>query len=608
MNITVNKFKGTAPKIEPRLLSPEYAQISTNIRYDSGSLVPINDFEYVELAPADIETTAIYKYNNTVDSSRWLYFTSDVLLVKDPIYTYPDDRVIISGMGAPRIFDRVLLGSSRNVTVNNSYLLGLPVPDAPVIAVQNYGDGYSESRAYTVQYDRLWGTDSKLDQGPYSSPASTVGGKYFVDLTTNGTAIISGIKDAPAGHGVTHISINRSSSTVQNSNFHFLRTFNIADAKAGLVAGVTWNSLTGTFSVADSAAAYDLGQVCTNSDYYAPADSLKGIIAVSSGMLAGYTGNSVCFSEPYQCHAWPEQYRVSIGKPVVGLGYFGDIVVVCTDAEPYIINISDPATAVAFPIKDFAPCLSATGIVSYRDAVVYPSEAGLMRVDRTGVVNLTADLADIRDMKEFNLNNVRAAGLGFYYYALYTTDSNQRRMLILNMQDPAQGFGMCDSNILCIYSDFETASLYAAYKTAFGDQRLGIFDRGGASLVSAWKSKIFLSKDDTTHFSAARVHFDTAKLATNGTSAATVNLNYAINTFAYNINPINGAYGTSSIVGLLFSLYVDGHFVFLKHVTDTKPFRLPAGIVGKDVEIVLGGSVPVYRVDLASSMTELTAE
>jgi len=607
MNITVNKFNGIVPKVEPRLLSSEYAQVSTNVNYDSGSLVPVNEFKFIELPPIDIDAKSIFKYTVAPAEDRWLYFTSEVSAVKDPIYCYPDNRVVVSGMGAPRVFDTTLLDTSNTVTESNSILLGLPVADAPIIAVAALGDGYFESRAYTVQYDREWASDYKIDQGPYSAPAETATGALFVDVTTNGTVTISNINDAPAGYGITHITINRSSSTVQNASIHFLTTFNIADAKAGTVAGVTWNSGTATFTVQDNVPTYDLGQSCVNADYIAPPATLKGIISINNGILAGYDGNSVYFCEPYQCHAWPEQYRVSIGQPVVGLGSFGDMVVVCTNAEPYIISMSDPAAAVAFPIKDFAPCISAAGIVSYRDSVVYPSDAGFIRVDRSGVVNLTQELADIKDMKNFNLGNVRAAGLGYYYYVLFTTDSGQRKMLTFNIQNAAQGFGICDSNILCIYSDFESASLCAVYRTSLGEVRLGYYDSGDSSLVYSWKSKVFSLADASVNVSAARIHFDSSLVGEYSDEATYEELDYSINTWAYNDGPINGnLVSDNSADYIMFSLYVDNAHVFTKKVYSTKPFRLPAGIVGRDIEIALVGAIPVYSVDIASSMTELT--
>lgn len=602
MNITIDKFKGTAPKIEPRLLSSDYAQVSTNIRYDSGAMLPIKKFNNIAVAPTDIDVYSVYKYKLTPTTDKWLYFDTNITLAKDPLYNNADNRIIISGMEAPRIFDNAIATTNNTLTADNTYLLGIPVPATPTMAVTAAGTSAFESRAYVVQYDRVW-SDEKIDQGPLSAPAVTAGGLYYVDCTSNGTVTISGIADAPSGCGITHITISRSGTTHQDSAFHFVRTFSISAAKAGSVPGVTWNSGSSTFTVADSALAADLGPACINQDYIGPDVNMKGIIQISSGMLAGFCDNYVCFSEPYQCHAWPDHYKVAIDSPVVGIGYFGDMVVVCTNAEPYIIHITDPANAIAFPIKEFAPCISAEGIVSYRDAVVYPSEAGFIRIDRLGVANLTQSIADIHDMKDFDMNIVRATGLGSYYYVLYITSAGQTKMLTLNMQDPSLGFGACDKNIRCMYADFESASLYCVYKNELNIQYLGEYDSGTGYEHAVWRSKIFSLSEDTVNFSAARVRSELSEINTGGIDYST--LKFGINCCGYNVKPVNGISSGSISDGLTFMLFVDGSLVFSKNISNSKPFRLPAGYIGKDVEIMIVGNAPVYRVDLASSITEL---
>ena len=603
MNITLTRFKGTAPKTEPRLLSPEYSQVSTNIRYDSGALLPIKEFEKVSAVPSDIDVYAIYKYKLSSTQDKWLFFDKNITCTKDPLYKTHDDRVVLSGVGAPRVLDNSIATTYDSITDANTYLLGIPVPTAPVMSVATTGTANFESRAYAIQYDRVW-PDGKIDQGPFSAPAATADSKYYVDLTSNGSVQLASIPDAPAGCGITHITINRANSSTSDSDFYFSRTFNIVNAKAGSVSGVTWNSGTSTFTVVDSVNTEDLGPICANQDYIGPESTLSGITSVTGGMLAGFYDNYVCFSEPYQCHAWPDAYKVAIDSPIVGLGTFGEIVVVCTNSEPYIINLGDPANAIAFPIKEFAPCISAEGIVSYRDAVVYPSEAGFIRIDRMGVVTLTLNLADIHDMKDFDMHIVRAAGLGSYYYVLYTTSNSQVKTLILNMQDPELGFGACDKNIRCMYADFESATLYCAYTDELDSTWLGKYDSGDTYSSYVWKSKIFTTDDDTTNLSAARIRAEYTALPTNGIDYS--DYTYAINEESYNESPINGYMAYAGEDGLTFYLYVDGNKMYEKRVLNKNPFRLPAGYIGTDIEVMLVGNIPVYKLDLATSIQELT--
>lgn len=604
MNIAVTTFKGTAPKVDPRLLAADYSQVSTNIKYDSGALIPVSKFLAVVDVDEGDDVKTFMKYRLTTSTDKWLYFTDDVQVARDPANSVTDNRIIVSGLDCPRVFDSITATADTIIDDTNTYKLGLPVPDAPTIAVNTVGVGAFDSRAYTIQYDRVW-SDGKIDQGALSYPAETSGGDYYVDTTTDGSVLITGIADAPDGYGITHITINRSGSSINDSLYHYVTTFAIADAKAGIVTGVTWNSGTSTFSVIDDIETIDLGYACINTDYAAPDDTMSGIVRVSDGMLAGFVNNTVCFSEPYQFHAWPEQYKVTVEKPIVGLGYFGDIVVVCTEAEPYIIQMRDPATLVAFPLRDFVPCLSAASIVSYRDSVIYPSDVGLIKIDRTGVYNLTNSLASIKNIKDFNFSNSKADGLGPYYYLAYKDSANQDKMLVFNIQEPETGFGLCDSSIINLYSDYTASILYVLYRDISGQYKIGQYDQGDAYLLYQWKSKVFTLPVGENNFSAARINFDTSTIVNVSSAYDPANLlPYGFGEIGYGTTMYNGYANYTSADYLIFDLYCDGELIYTKSVTNSRPFRLPAGIVGREYEIKLTGNVPVYGVELATSMQE----
>lgn len=606
MNITVSEFKGIAPKVNPRLLDAKYAQISTNLKYDSGSLQPVKSFTNVEYVADGANVKSIYKYTGAVNLDTWLYFADTVDVVKDPINSYPDNRLIFTGLDVPRVCDNAHVTDSPYITEDNSFILGLPVPTAPVIAVGSIGDEYYESRAYTVQYDRVW-ADGKIDQGAVSYPAAAGDGSYFVDVTTNGSVIISNIEDAPAGYGITHITINRSGTATTDSSFHYVSTFNIQDAKDGDLDWVEWDPVTKTFTVTDSVETSDLGMACINQLYVGPNATMKGLVATAGGMLAGFYDNTVCFSEPFQPHAWPDAYTITVASKIVGLGSFGDIVVVCTEDTPYIIQVTDPSAMVAFPLKDFVPCVSARSIVSYRDCVVYPSEVGIIKIDRTGTYNLTQSIASIDDMKTFGLNNVKAEGLGSYFYMVYTDTNGQNKMLSFNIVEPETGFGICDYSVIDIYSDFSSVTLYALYRDTSGVYSIGSYDTGSANLVYKWRSKIFVLPYRDINLSGARLNLDASMLDDSPIVYDPANTKaYGYNVQGYNEVGYNGFARAASANYVMFTLYVDGELMYSKVVTNSRPFRLPAGYVGREVEIALTGNVPVYSIDLATSFSELS--
>lgn len=609
MKISVSSFKGTVPLVQPRLLSSSYAQVSNNIKYDSGSLVPYSNCVVVEELTNINAVKTIYNYYTSSTTSKWLVFETPVYITNDPIYNDENNRAVITGLDAPRIFDKVLLGTDNTVDTTNSYLLGIPVPAAATIAVSGAGTGTPESRTYTIQYDRMW-SDDKTDAGPMSFPATRSTGETYVDVLTGQSVVVSVIPDAPTGCGITHITVNRSASSTTDTKYQFVFTFNIADAKAGTVTNVTWDSGTSKFTFTDTIATTSLGSTVTNQDYTGPDTGLKGLISLNNGILAGYKDNYIYFCEPYQCHAWPDKYRVAIDRNVVGLGSFGSTLVVCTDAEPHLITLSDPAAAVAFPIKENAPCVSGPGIVSFRDAVVYPSYEGFIRIDSAGITNMTQSMADSSHMGAFGASTISAVGLNNNYYGTFTDANNQRKTVVINMLSPDMGFGILDFYIEAAYADKQTSTIYVVFNSSVNTRAIGAFDKGMIPLQFSWKSKIFVSEDDTQNISAARIRFkpiDSANIIDTD-SFTEEELSTAIDTHEYNTEPINGFAVDSSIANgyIVFNLYADNELIFTKYVYNSRPFRLPGGYTASSFSFEIVGFATVYEVDLATSMAELS--
>lgn len=609
MKISINNFKGTAPKLHSTVLPKEYAQISNNVFYGSGALVPIKDaLTELILDPTQIYKT-IYKYDTSSTTYDWLTWTTEVDLAKDPVYNDTYNRTCITGLSdAPRIFDSNTLASYLTVTTANSYLLGLPIPAKAALAVSGSGTATPETRAYVIAYSRKWG-DGKIDDGPWSAPAETSGGVAYVDVNPGDSVIVSDIDDATAGYGITEINVYRTVSGTTASQYQLVISFNIDSAKAGSVSGVTWNSGTGHFTFTDAVETADLGAVGNNQLWTAPPASMKNIVTLNNGILAGISDNYIYFSEPFQCHAWPDKYRVAIDKDVVGLGSFGNTIVVCTTAEPYLITMSDPASAVAYPVKESAPCISGHSIVSFRDAVVYPSYSGFYRIDSAGIVNMTQQIADAVDIATYNISTMRSAGMDTVYYGVYLDNNGQRKILIIDMLHPEYGICTCDAECTAIFADKSSSILYVVRRFSSVNQAIAQYNKSEVPLRFTWKSKSFKSEDDSINFSTARVRF-ASSVTPEMHSYTSDELLDGIDIRDYNEYPINGLPGLGSLydTNVVFKYYVDGVLTFTKTVLSPLPFRLPAGIVGHYFEVEVSGVTDVYEVDLATSMKELFTE
>ena len=110
----------------------------------------------------------------------------------------------------------------------------------------------------------------------------------------------------------------------------------------------------------DSSKNSELAEVIPSSDWIAPPDDdtslypdgpMQGLIALQNGVFAGFTGNRVCLSEPYQPHAWPASYRIGIEEPIVGLTAVANGLIATTNSTPYLITGSDPSALMALKLS-----------------------------------------------------------------------------------------------------------------------------------------------------------------------------------------------------------------------------------------------------------------
>mgnify|MGYP001502416508 CR=1 FL=1 len=71
-----------------------------------------------------------------------------------------------------------------------------------------------------------------------------------------------------------------------------------------------------------------MAEVIPSTDWIAPPDDdtalypdgpMKGLISLPGGILAGFTGKRICFSEPFLPHAWPVNYRITLEEEIVGI-------------------------------------------------------------------------------------------------------------------------------------------------------------------------------------------------------------------------------------------------------------------------------------------------
>lgn len=162
-----------------------------------------------------------------------------------------------------------------------------------------------------------------------------------------------------------------------------------------------------------------LGEVLPSYDWIPPPADLKGIVSSPGGFLVGFTGNALWFSEPGQPHAWPTKYQRTVDYPIVGLGVFGNNILVATTGQPYILQGIDPFNMAVTKLESSHACMSRKSIVDLGDRVMYASNLGLVSVSLEGVEWVTRQMFTPDQWKLLNPASMRATSWEGRYLAFF---------------------------------------------------------------------------------------------------------------------------------------------------------------------------------------------
>jgi len=394
----MNVFQGEIPVKDARLLPDPNAVEAENVRVDAGTLRGIGSPKLIRaLQPT---TRRIYRIPGADisdwASSTWMEF-SDVNtdVVRSPIVNDAYDRYYWASPSTGPLWSP----KQRIIDGLAPYKLGLPGPTtAPTLAGAG-GSGTIVTRSYVVTF---------IDQyGHESQPSPPVEGATYTNATWNVNNIPQPVAD-PSRAPVTKIRIYRTTTATSGTTTFF---------KVGEVnVGVTTFADTTTDTVATGG-----GQIESIMWAPPPAD-LQGMIAMPNGILVGWVGNDLYFSENYRPHAWPAEYVLTTEYPIVGLGVFGNTCVVCTSGHPAAVTGVKASTMNFVTNTTAAPCLSRRSIVSTLNGVLYASEAGLILFSQSGPMDASSHLVD-RDqwVDVYTPAQLRAIHYGNNYTAVRTS-------------------------------------------------------------------------------------------------------------------------------------------------------------------------------------------
>lgn len=366
--------------------------------------------------------------------------------------------------------------------------------DATSYAITPMGDGTQTeySTAYVYTFVSAYG-----EEGP-PSPVSGV-----LDKVDGQTVTLSGLSTAASGDGTSNTNlaaryIYRSNTGSNTTTFQFVKEISMSGA-------TTTDSL-------DNAA---LGEVIPSTYWIGPPNEvtanypdgpMKGLTAMPGGIMAGFTGKRLCFSEPYLPHAWPVSSRITLEEEIVAIGMAGNGLIVTTKGTPYLVSGSDPRSMQVVRIEAAQACLNKESLVDMGNMVLYAGADGLVAAAGTDVQVVTESILSPQqwrtDYYPTVLKGFRWEGK---YVGLYTDTTPNPDVFGGFIFDPRGG-----KNTLSLltqtsstdanggFTDPIDNELYLIISTDSSTHTIQKFQGGATNQTFTWKSKQFVTPKPTS--------------------------------------------------------------------------------------------------------------
>jgi len=536
-------FSGENRAINPVLLPETVGVASRNQKPGRGDLRPWKSPLTVAASTAGRQT--IYRMGRDIDddSQYWLSWTTAVNVVRGFDANDTTEQTFYTGDGIPKFTDNIL-GLATAPYPTTSRPMGIPAPvGAPTVAGTNSGATSPVIEYYYYVYTYV--STAGWESAP--SPVSAL-----VTRDNLGSTSISGFSSVPSGnYDINRIRIYRTQGSSTGTDFYFLGEISIA------TSSTTDNNQT-------------LGEVLsTNFWFPAPGiptggatsitePTLSNLTAMWNGMMSGISGNSVRICEPYTPYAWPPTYEIipPDSKPV-GLGVFGQTLLVLTTGRPLVAQGSTPDGMDQKPLEINQACVAARSIVSMGTGVAWASEDGLCWLGQDGARVITNGVMLREDWQALVPSSIIGKMYEGMYLGSYNDGSGRKGFII----DPSGGgIYFLDVGYEAMYFDSLKDQLYV-----LNGSNIGKWDAGTA-LTYRSRSKPFRQG---------------------------VPINFAAAVVVANAYPVT------------FRLYADGVLKHTQTVADRNPFRLPSGYRAFEFQIELEGSNPVQDAAIATSIEEL---
>ncbi len=538
-------FSGKAPRISARLLPEDMAQEAINTRLDSGRIDPWKGNQSASITPVASYTVSgltktLFKYSDSI----WIGSDEDLNIVRGPIAEDQHERIYVTGIGGSTGYPRM---STATIVGNGTYYaLGIPDPasfdSVTVVGTTTKTDVETPiTRAYLFTYVSAYG-----EEGPPSTSLVS----QIVDVFSDQSVTVNFPSNPTGNHNLLKKRLYR---TDPNGTFRFVSDVPIA---------------TDTFN--DTVADANLGESIPSSGWVAPPDNdtanhkdgpLLGLVSLPNGFLAGFTGQTVAFSEAFQPHAFPDEYKLTMKTDIVAIAPLNIGLLVLTKEKPAIIQGLDPSSMSMSEIDSALSCVSKRSVVDMGDSVMYASPDGLA-VARDNGLSLATEAVLTRDQWQALVPSTIVGFMWEGHYLGFYNDGSESKGFIFDPRGGKNSFVKLDFHATAGFNDLEEDELYLVVGGAV------VKFAEGSVLPFTWKSKKF--------YTQRPINPGVAKLECD----------------SYSPNPT-------------LKLFADGALKHTQTVTSSSLFRLPAGYKANEFEIQIEGSVPVNEVCVYESPGEV---
>lgn len=593
MKISISNFTGIAPKYGTKSLPDNAAQVAENVRLESGEIRPLNS-----LAPiiATVRTNAASIFPIGGPSFTYLSWTTDVDVARSPV-SDSEERIYYTGDGVPKKTFLALATSGTAPFPNATtgwYHLGVPKPTAVITATATGTGTITETRVYVYTFVTQFGTGLFEESAP-SAPTT-------VTLTNNASVSLSNLADL-----------------TPTTNYNFVKKRIYRSVGAGallLVAEIP----AGTTTFSDTLVNIP-GDLLISTDWAPPPADLKGICLLPGGVLAGFRNNEIWFSEPEYPHAWPPKYMQTVNAEVVAIRPFGNNLAVATENYPEVGSglYPDSFTFSLVPLRE--PAVSKRSMAGDENGVTYASNTGLVTLGNNGNGIATKAVLTRYEFVDYSPSTMLGVSFDGKYLGFYTTDDVPKVLVFNSGDNPPLSTASVSAQAVTVEPvTNKLVVLNSANILAYFDP----LDTLPMSFI--WRSKVFevpypmnfaaakitgpdVSVEDSA-FSMLTAAGNQAIATQNAAAFATGALGSTLNSAVIGLRTVNGSTlrQLTPLPETTFSvnIFAGARNVYTGAVTQGVPFRLPAGFKARTWEIQISGQMPIQRIEMATSMEELT--